>query len=62
MGSQVSIIALLIINLTFPVFSQGSQATYMLGFLVAYCALPTLSRRAAGSGRGSGIAPVPVPS
>ncbi|HEX4034203.1 MAG TPA: O-antigen ligase family protein [Solirubrobacteraceae bacterium] len=44
-GAQASLVALLIMNLTFPVFHQGSQATYTMGFLVAYCALPVVARR-----------------
>jgi O-antigen ligase len=44
-GAQASLVALLIMNLTFPVFHQGSQADYTMGFLVAYCALPVIARR-----------------
>jgi hypothetical protein len=46
-GAQISLVAMLIVNVTFPVFSQGSQATYMVGFLVAYCAVSSLPRRSA---------------
>jgi hypothetical protein len=46
-GSQISLVAMLIVNVTFPVFSQGSQATYLVGFLVAYCAVSSLPRRRA---------------
>ena len=55
-GAQASIIALLIANFTFPAFHQGSQITYVMGFLVAYCALPVLSRRQAAADRGPRIA------
>ncbi len=55
MGSQVSILALLIVNLTFPLFSQGSQATYMLGLLIAYCAVPALPRRGVAPDRASAV-------
>jgi hypothetical protein len=34
---------MLIINLTFPAF-QGTQATYLMGFLVAYSAIPVVAR------------------
>jgi len=43
-GGQASVVVLLIANLTFPAFHQGSQITYVMGFLLAYCALPTVSR------------------
>jgi O-antigen ligase len=56
MACQVSIIALLIVNLTFPLFSQGSQATYMLGLLIAYCAVPVKPRLLAAPGRGRQLA------
>ena len=39
-------LALAIANFTFPAFQQGSQITYVMGFLVAYCALPALPRHA----------------
>jgi hypothetical protein len=42
LGSQASLVALLIVNITFPVFNQGSQAVYMVGFMVACAALPVL--------------------
>jgi O-antigen ligase len=42
-GCQASLIALLIVNITFPAF-QGGQSTYMFGFLVAYCAIPVVAR------------------
>jgi len=44
-GSQMSLVALLIVNITFPVFNQGSQAVYMVGFMIACCALPVLGAR-----------------
>jgi hypothetical protein len=50
-GCQASIVEILIMNLTYPAFHQGSQATYTMGFLVAYCALPVLSPRQAVAGR-----------
>ncbi len=43
-GCQASLIALLIANLTFPTF-QGTQITYVMGFLVAYCAIPVVAAR-----------------
>jgi O-antigen ligase len=43
-GCQASLIALLIVNLTFPTF-QGTQITYVMGFLVAYCAIPVVAAR-----------------
>jgi O-antigen ligase len=43
-GCQASLVALLITNLTFPAF-QGTQATYLMGFLVAYCAIPVVARQ-----------------
>jgi O-antigen ligase len=43
-GAQSSLIALLIANLTFPLF-QGTQITYAMGFLVAYAAIPVLARQ-----------------
>jgi hypothetical protein len=43
-GCQASLIALLITNLTFPAF-QGTQATCVMGFLVAYSAIPVVARR-----------------
>jgi O-antigen ligase len=45
-GCQSSLIAMLIANMTFPVF-QGTQITYVLGFLVAYSAIPVMARRRA---------------
>lgn len=38
-GCQASLLALLVANVTFPVF-QGYEITFVLGFLIAYCALP----------------------
>jgi O-antigen ligase len=50
-GCQASLIALLIANLTFPTF-QGTQITYVMGFLVAYCAIPVVAaRRIPAAGR-----------
>ncbi len=46
LGCQVSLIAILISNVTFPAF-QGQQATYVMGFLVAFSAIPVLARRRA---------------
>jgi O-antigen ligase len=43
-GCQASLIALLITNLTFPTF-QGSHITYVMGFLVAYSAIPLVATR-----------------
>jgi O-antigen ligase len=43
-GCQSSLFALLIANLTFPAF-QGTQATYVMGFLVAFSAIPVVARR-----------------
>ncbi len=57
-GAQSSVVALLIVNFTFPAFHQGSQIDYVMGFLVAYCALPVLERTRIGSGRPRGSAPV----
>ena len=45
-GCQGAVLALAIANFTFPVFQQGSQITYVMGFLIAYCALPAFPRRA----------------
>jgi O-antigen ligase len=42
-GCQAGLIAMLITNLTFPAF-QGTQATYLMGFLVAYSAIPVVAR------------------
>jgi hypothetical protein len=44
-GAQATIVAILIMNLSYPAFHQGSQATYTMGFLVAYCAVPVFARR-----------------
>ena len=52
-GAQISLVAMLIVNVTFPVFSQGSQAVYMVGFLVAYCAVSSLPRRTPLPRRGA---------
>jgi O-antigen ligase len=50
-GCQASLVALLIANLTFPTF-QGTQITYVMGFLVAYCAIPVVAaRRTPAAGR-----------
>jgi O-antigen ligase len=38
-GCQSSLLGLLVADLTFPAF-QGYQITFVMGFLVAYCALP----------------------
>jgi O-antigen ligase len=43
-GCQASIVAILIMNFAYPEFHQGSQETFVMGFLVAYCALPVVSR------------------
>jgi hypothetical protein len=43
-GCQSSLIALLIANLTFPAF-QGTHITYLMGFLVAYSAIPVAARQ-----------------
>jgi O-antigen ligase len=43
-GCQASLLALLIANLTFPLF-QSTQITFLMGFLVAYSALPVVSRQ-----------------
>jgi hypothetical protein len=43
-GCQSSLIALLIANLTFPAF-QGTQITYVMGFLIAYAAIPVVARQ-----------------
>jgi len=51
-GAQSSLLALLIVNLTFPAF-QGTQITYVMGFLLAYAATPVLARARA---------PAPVPA
>ena len=51
-GCQASLLALLIVNLTFPAF-QGTQITYVMGFLIAYAATPVLARQRA---------PAPVPA
>jgi hypothetical protein len=51
-GAQASIVALAIANFTFPAFHQGSQITYVMGFLVGYCALPVLPRARGRPGRG----------
>lgn len=40
-ASQASIVALLIVNFTFPVFNQGSQAAYVVGLMIALCAVTT---------------------
>lgn len=47
LGSQASIVALLIINFTFPVFNQGSQAAYAVGLLLALCTLQSVGGRRA---------------
>jgi O-Antigen ligase len=44
-GCQGAVVALAIANFTFPAFQQGSQITYVMGFLIAYCALPAIPRR-----------------
>jgi O-antigen ligase len=54
-GCQASIVALLIANLTFPIF-QSSGITYVMGFLVAYAAIPVVGtaqrlRKPAGAPR-----------
>jgi hypothetical protein len=57
-GCQASLVALLIADVTFPAF-QGYAITFVMGFLVAYCALPVLpgrSLRAMRAGR-PGLAP-----
>jgi hypothetical protein len=43
-GCQASIAALLLVNVTFPAF-QGVQIMYVIGFLVAFAALPVGVRR-----------------
>jgi O-antigen ligase len=57
-GCQACILALFIVDFTFPAFHQGSQITYVMGFLVAYCAVPVLSRSGAKAigRRGEGLA------
>jgi O-antigen ligase len=62
-GAQASIVALLIINLTFPDFHQGSQICYVMGLLVGYCALPVLPRLRSGrdGGRARVLAAVAQP-
>jgi hypothetical protein len=42
-GCQSSLLGLLIVNLTFPAF-QGTQITYLIGFLIAYSAIPVVAR------------------
>ena len=52
-GCQASLIGLLIANLTFPTF-QGTQITYVMGFLVAYSAIPVVApRRVPAAGRAT---------
>ncbi|MFZ0042500.1 MAG: O-antigen ligase family protein [Solirubrobacteraceae bacterium] len=46
-GCQASIAVYLIVDFTFPAF-QGSDSTYVMGLLIAMCALPVLSRRTSG--------------
>jgi O-antigen ligase len=46
-GCQASIVAILIMNFAYPEFHQGSQETFLMGLLVAYCALPVVSGRSA---------------
>jgi hypothetical protein len=49
-GCQASLVALLVIDFVFPAF-QGPEGTYMLGLLIAFCAIPVVrrgSRSAAG--------------
>ena len=53
-GCQASLIALLIANLTFPTF-QGTQITYVMGFLVAYCAIPVVAARRTPAARRPAI-------
>ena len=53
-GSQAGLVAMLIANLTFPAF-QGGQSTYVMGFLVAYSAIPVLARRRAPAVRPGAI-------
>ncbi|MGA2756925.1 MAG: O-antigen ligase family protein [Solirubrobacteraceae bacterium] len=60
-GAQASVVALLIVNFTFPAFHQGSQITYVMGFLVAYCALPAIRGRAR-SDRDAHAAALPSPA
>jgi hypothetical protein len=43
-GCQASIVALLIADLLFPAF-HGPEGTFVLGFLVAYCAIPVVRPR-----------------
>ena len=54
-GAQASLVAMLIMNVTFPVFHQGSQADYIMGLLVAYCALPVLARRVRSPARDAAL-------
>jgi O-antigen ligase len=53
-GCQASILALFIVDFTFPAFHQGSQITYVMGFLIAYCAVPVVARRRRAATRGGG--------
>ena len=59
---QASILTLLIVNFTFPVFNQGSQSSYVVGFLIAYCALPVLAARRATPPRGDRAVRVSAPA
>jgi hypothetical protein len=61
-GAQAAIVALLIENFTFPVFHQGSQIAYVMGFLVAYCALPTVLRSRNAADRGERTPAVALPA
>jgi hypothetical protein len=54
-GCQSSLIALLIANLTFPVF-QGTQITFVVGFMIAYAAIPVVGRQ-----RASATVPAALP-
>jgi O-antigen ligase len=60
-GAQASVVTILIMNFSYPAFHQGSQATYTMGFLVAYCALPVLSRRREGRAAGAMSAAADAP-
>ncbi len=53
-GCQAGLVALLIIDFTFPAF-QGSDITYVMGLLIAFCALPAAADRV----RSRGDQPVP---
>jgi hypothetical protein len=55
-GCQSSLLALLIVNLAFPAF-QGTQITYLMGFLIAYSAIPVAARsRVPAAVRASALA------